>query len=190
MNKKGFTLMEILVVILIVATILSLFQVSYRKSQIIRANERARGMFIQLTNAARLFNEAYPNSKIYGSFGNSTAQTLGFYDPCYLFEEYTDNATGQYAELHDNIAPFALRFREWGIANADSCNQNVTYEGYRFVLCNPSFSGAQPSEANNLCTPDKFAVMIATSDVTSAKYTGNGVHAWITNGYSFENNYN
>lgn len=195
MNKKAFTLMEILVVILILAVILSLYQVSHRNSQIIRTNERARAMFAELTNAARLFNEMYPNTKIYGGFGDNSGASQGYLNPCFLFEGAVSDP-----DVRDTMASYALRPRDWGITSVAECGSGFNYEGYKFVLCDPSFDSdaTQPAAAatgngTNLCKDSedggrpKFAVMINPDNLTYYKYA-NG-YAWMTSGYEFDNTY-
>ncbi|MBQ4493952.1 MAG: prepilin-type N-terminal cleavage/methylation domain-containing protein [Elusimicrobiaceae bacterium] len=191
MAKKGFTLMEVLVVILIVAVIISLYQITHRNAQIVRANERARAMFVEFTNAARLFNEMYPATKVYGGFGDTNAQSLGYLDPCNLFLGYFADQ-----EVQDNIQSYALRPQDWGLNSAGACGNGLQYEGYTFVLCNPSFDSdaPQPNLAAGMChdaqagnTP-KFAVMINPANLTYSKYAGR--YAWMTSGYEMGNNYN
>lgn len=186
MTKKGFTLMEILVVILIIAVVIAFFNISYRSARIVRTNERARAMFVELTNAARLFNDTYPTTKIYGGFGNADAQNLGYLDPCKLFLGAIDDA-----EVQDNIASYALRFRDWGLDTPGDCNANLRYEGYTFILCNPDFDTDDTKQPHANCIVDgvpRFAVMITPDSVTFAKYSGR--HAWMTSGYELANNYN
>ena len=191
MNKKAFTLMEILVVILILSVILSLYQVSHKNSQIVRTNERARAMFAELTNAARLFNEMYPNTKIYGGFGDTSGSSQGYLNPCFLFEGAVSDP-----DVRDTMASYALRPRDWGITSVADCGPGLKYEGYTFVLCDPSFDSdaTQPSVANGKCLDTnadgntKFAVMLNPDNLTYSKYA-NG-YAWMTSGYEFGNSYN
>lgn len=190
MNKKAFTLIEMLVVVLILVILVSIFQMTYGNAKIVRANERARARFIEITNAAKLFNETYPDTKIYGGFGNAEAQNLGYLNPCNLFLDYFNSPNAEYnQEVRDNIYPYALRARDWGLNNAGNCSSALNYEGYTFVFCNPSFvaDAQQPTEANGHCKADRFAVMITPNDVTYPKFSGK--IAWITRSYELLTDY-
>ena len=190
MNKKAFTLMEILVVILILSVVLSLYQVSHRNSQIVRTNERARAMFAELTNAARLFNEMYPSTKIYGGFGDTSGSSQGYLNPCFLFQGAVSDP-----DVAEAMASYALRPRDWGLSSVADCGPGLNYEGYKFVLCDPSFDSdaVQPTAADGKCHDtqaggaSKFAVMLNPSDLTYSKYAGR--YAWMTSGYELDNNY-
>ncbi len=189
MNKKGFTLMELLVVILIICIIVYMASVSFSNSRVVRANEHARAMFAELTNAARLYNELYPDKKVYGSFGQSSfpSDCPDCQNPCILFEGFSGNA-----EMQSNMASFILKPALWGLSSLSQCNANLTFKEYKFILCNPSLeAGAtQPDtrcrDSNDGGKP-KFAIMITPSSVTNPKYSGK--YAWITGGYQMGNNY-
>ena len=192
MKKKGFTLMELLVVILIISVIVYMASASFSNSRVVRANENARAMFAELTNAARLYNEIYPESKVYGNFGQSSfpADCAGCKNPCILFKDFVADS-----ELQSNIASFALKPAEWGLTNASQCSSTLRYKEYQFVLCNPNFptSGTSTNQPNIKCYDSngggkpKFAVMITPSSVTNPKYSGK--YLWMTGGYQMANNY-
>ena len=182
MNKKGFTLMEILVVVLIVVILVSMYSLTYKRSIGTRNNERARAMLVELANAAKLYNEMNPNRKIYGNFGDNppSIDCPGCVNPCVLFRGTTDD------EL---MTSFSLKPREWGIANADSCGNSINYQGYTFYICNPYYDAEHQTQPSDFCVGEdgpRFAVM--TSPGTApAVYRGN--QAWITMDYRLDNNY-
>ncbi len=190
MKKKGFTLMELLVVILIFSIIVGLSSISYRNARVVRTNERARSMLAELANAAKLFNEMYPNTRIYGTFGNETipADCNNCIDPCNLIEGYVEDA-----EVQRNIASFALKPRDWGVDVLSNCgNGNNNFQGYTFFLCNPSLNADATQPHDNCHDTEnngqpKFAVMITPASVTNSKYRDR--YAWITGGYQMGNNY-
>ena len=182
MNKKGFTLMEILVVILIVAVLCSLFSLAHRKNAIIKTNERARALLVELANAAKLYNEMFPSNKIYGSFGDTPpASTVcpGCVDPCHLFR-----GSGVDEEVNSLIESFALVPTEWGISSAAACGNSLNYEGYKYIICNPYIGNSQPDDD---CSNNRFAVMKSPTNMTYSKYSGK--IAWITEDYDLGNKY-
>lgn len=187
MNKKGFTLMELLVIVLIVAIIVAFARLSYSRSKDVRANEKARSKLVELANAAKLYNEIYPENKIYGSFGQSVFP-VGYASPCVLIKGFVSDE-----EFQDNIASFALNPGEWNAA-VNMCNHVMqAAEDYSYILCNPdaatSSSTGQPDsrckDSYNNSEP-KFAIM-PTSIGVQNQYTNK--YAWITLGQQFGSNY-
>ena len=187
MKKKGFTLIEVLVVVLIIAVLFAMYSASYESSKITRRNEKARAMFVEFANAARLFNEMYPSQRLVGTFGNTmgvdSSKCPNCKNPCILFEGYTSQ--GDVDTMHS----FVLKPLEWGLYDVGNCSSSFNYDGYDFILCNPYFSnesGAQPDEA---CNGDRFAVMkIPNDSAYGSRYKGK--HVWITNGYDIEDDFN
>ncbi len=191
MNKKGFTLMEILVVILIIVILVSLYSLTYRKSVQVRNNERARAMLVELANAAKLYNEMFPNQKISGGFGDNPQDCPSCQNPCELFR--SSESLENMSEEEKLIYPYALVPGEWGIANKASCGNSLEFQGYKFYICNPYYDGVnytnQPDgaclDANNV---PRFAVLKSpNTESTPSAYIDK--QAWITQGYELDNNY-
>lgn len=188
MKKKGFTLIEVLVVVLIIAVLFAMYSASYESSKITRRNEKARAMFVEFANAARLFNEMYPSTRLVGTFGDTmgvaSSKCPNCGHPCILFEGYTDQ------ENAETMHSFVLKPLEWELYDVGSCSSSFNYDGYDFILCNPYFineEGAQPS--NTICNSDRFAVMnIPNDSAYGSRYKGK--HVWITNGYDIEDDFN
>lgn len=189
MNKKGFTLMEVMVVVLIIAILVSLFSLTYRKSVEMRNNEKARAMLVELANAAKLYNEMFPDTQIAGGFGDNP-QCHNCHNPCDLFR-----STSPLEDMTDDeklIYPYALVPGEWGIASANSCGNSVNFQGYKFYICNPYYDGQTHTwQPHELCVDDnlvaRFAVLITPQSDTTYQYAGK--QAWITRGYELQNNY-
>lgn len=191
MNKKGFTLMEILVVVLIVIILVSMFSLTYKRTADIKTNEKARAMLVELANAAKLYNEINPNTKISGGFGDnpSTSDCPNCKNPCVLFR-------GAEGEDEATMFSYSLNPIEWGLSNANACGSDITFQGYKFFICNPYYDSThtqQPSGASGNCVENenntntkRFAVMMSPPDISS-KYSGK--QAWITEDYMLENNY-
>lgn len=185
MNKKGFTLMEILVVVLIVIILVSMFSLTYRRTAVIKTNEKARAMLVELANAAKLYNEINPNTKISGGFGDNPSSLDCPYckNPCVLFR-------GAEGEDEATMFSYSLNPIEWGLSNANACGSDITFQGYKFFICNPYYDSTHTQQPDGACVgPDdtkRFAVMISPTDI-SEKYRNK--QAWITEDYILENNY-
>ena len=183
MNKKGFTLVEILVVVIIIAILTAFYVSSHEKGVIIRKNEQATARFMELTNAARLHNEMYPGQRIAGGFGaNASDLCTNCLNPCNLFEGFNDTENFQ-----ANISGYALNPKSWGLSSAADCSNSLRYEGYEYILCNPYFSGSQP---DNTCSDDnnnaRFAIMKSPA---AGAGDFSGKTAWINDEYEISNNY-
>ena len=186
MSKKGFTLVEMLVVVLIISIVAFLYKGSHDKGVQIRRNERARAMFLELTNAARLHNEMHPEHKIVGGFGQTNADTFctDCVEPCYLFKGFS----GTVAVNVDDY--YALNPRTWGMDSAASCGSSIGYDGYNFYLCNPNFTGSQPNTGiTNQCTDGstKYFAVMTSPDNAGAFYTNK--IAFVMEDYSLSDNY-
>ena len=190
MHKKGFTLMEIMIVVLIIGILFTMYSLSYNSTKINRKNEKAVAMFVEFANAARLYNEMFPTQRVVGKFGStiiSSDACSGCVEPCRLFIGSNNNA-----DVQEYLQSFGLRPIEWSLDNALNCGTNFNYEGYTFTLCNPASLDddeavvAQPGACNGL---NAFAVMDVPSNPSKyGKYAGKKV--WITKGYEIANNLN
>ena len=193
MNKKGFTLMEVLVVVLIIAVLFVMYSASYDGARVTRRVEKARAMFVEFTNAAKLFNEMFPNTRLVGRFGttmgvntgaNSTCP--GCIDPCNLFEDYA------LEEDRANIHSYALKPLEWDDLNAGAnaganCSEGLKYKGqYDFILCNPYFDSSENAQPDG-CNSNMFAIMNIPDTNEFGKYKGK--HVWMTRGYEIQDDF-
>lgn len=166
-NKKGFTLIEVLVVVVLIAIVSMIAFPSFKKSREITKNEGARLKLLEVSNAARMYNEDAP-IKVAGRFGQ--AQAGGFVDPQVLF--YDTNAL-KVAYLKNKDA--------WS-----GSGTNLNYNGYTYYVCNPDISGGQPISACVNGTELRIAVMKKLDG--TGRYAG---EAWVstTNLGRVENNY-
>ena len=67
-SKKGFTLIEVIVVTLIIAALALLVAPSFKNSTVTNDMEKAKMGLIEYTNAVKLYNEVNPNDTIGGVF--------------------------------------------------------------------------------------------------------------------------
>lgn len=202
MQKKGFTLMEILIVVIIIGILFAMYSASYSSTKTNRKNEKAISMFVEFANAAKLFNEMFPRQRLVGVFGDTkvSSDCPGCKDPCYLFQGFgqSNPPTDEEREINEYLYSFGLRANEWDLTNLNNCSTSFNYEGYTFTLCNPY---ALENEDVNVAQPDdmcssserapgiKFAVMSIPNDSEyGSKYAGK--HIWITNGYEIDNDLN
>ena len=65
-NKKGFTLIEVVVVTLIIAALALLVAPSFKNSTVTNDMEKAKMGLTEYTNAMKLYNEVNPNNPLTG----------------------------------------------------------------------------------------------------------------------------
>lgn len=76
LNKKGFTMIEIIVVTLIIATLALLVAPSFKNSTMTADIEKAKIGLVELNTAVKLYYEVNPSGNISGIFNNNTYQKL------------------------------------------------------------------------------------------------------------------
>jgi len=69
-NKKGFTLIEVVVVTLIIAALALLVAPTFKNSTVTNDMEKAKMGLTEYTNAVKLYNEVHPNTQLSGYFNN------------------------------------------------------------------------------------------------------------------------
>lgn len=67
-NKKGFTLIEIVVVVLVIAILALLVAPSFKNSALTNKIEKAKVGLVELTTAVKLYNEVNPSDILSGGF--------------------------------------------------------------------------------------------------------------------------
>ena len=77
-NKKGFTLIEVIVVTLIIAALALLVAPSFKNSTITNDMEKAKMGLVEFTNAAKLYNEVHPSAPISGTFDSIMYSKLAY----------------------------------------------------------------------------------------------------------------
>lgn len=75
-NKKGFTLIEVVVVTLVIAALALLVAPSFKNSTVTNDMEKAKMGLTEYTNAVKLYNEVHPNNKLSGFFGDAHFSAL------------------------------------------------------------------------------------------------------------------
>ena len=82
-NKKGFTLIEIIVVTLIIATLALLVAPSFKNSTLTTNMEKAKIGLAELNTALKLYYEIHPNASLKGILAGKKFETLADEDTEY-----------------------------------------------------------------------------------------------------------
>jgi prepilin-type N-terminal cleavage/methylation domain-containing protein len=174
-SNKGFTFIEVAVVVVLIAVISLMAFPSYNDSRVVAQNEMARAKLSELATAARMYNEgAKGTSRLAGGLGE--AGVADFTDPAVLFskEEVLMGSLG-------------LDSHGWGTIPSPcvlggSCLYR--FAGYRYYVCNPDLNApAAKQPAGSGCNGTQIAVMrgplqsegLASSSLVYTKYGG---HSW------------
>lgn len=160
LNRKGFSFIEVLVIVVLIA-ILSLIAVpSYKKGVETSKNNQARGKLLEIATAARMYNEdAHSQDRIAGYFGTPAT---GYQDPTVLFSSTVEGSASE----GDDVSYAYLR-------DAGSFDPGTyTYRGYKFYICMPNGDGGGSGDSKCDSDINVIAIMEATSSVTDERYAG------------------
>ena len=154
MNKKrGFTFVEVMVVVIVIAIIALLAFPSYRRARIVTQNDMARAKLIEVANAARMFNEeARGTARVAGGLDGSTLVT-GFESPTRLFTHTPDHA--MFAQAGNEYKAY-LDLDGWNVITGGG---GFHFRGYRFFVCNPDSIDASGQPAGSGCDGTRIATM-------------------------------
>jgi len=161
MGKKGFTLIEVLVVVVFIAIVSMIAFPSYKKAKAITANDAARVKLLELATAVMMYNEAdnMDNSgkfhKVAGDFDGNRPSVDDDYPYIYdslmnLFDDITNN---------QNNTPYLANKDSWYAADGVSRDFN----GYQYIVCVRESGVPQP---NTACNTSRVAVMILKSPLS------------------------
>lgn len=151
-SRKGFTLMEILAVLLIIAVVLSFAIPAFRSVRFEQRNSLAKAGVKKLSEAVRSFYQNSKGVKIKGSFRGDALGTIG---SCQNIGASGVPGTGQEADIMQLFA--------CGYLNAND------FAGlpYTFYSC-------VEGVASTACNGKPYAVAVATDSSTAGKkYTQN-----------------
>lgn len=155
-RKNGFTFVEVLVIVVLIAIISLVAVPSYKKGLETSKNNQARAKLLEIANAARMYNEdARGSAQVAGSFG---APVEGYSDPRSLFfssvvsaeEDMNESSTSKYAYLTDPESLSGTGFR-----------------GYNFYICTPDVEDATCGGDINV-----VAIMTPGESITDERYVG------------------
>ncbi len=153
-RKNGFTFVEVLVIVILIAIISLVAVPSYKKGLETSKNNQARAKLVEIANAAKMYNEdARGTARIAGSFNNPVA---GYSDPRALFfsniasSGMNESETKNYAYLTDPESFSGTGFR-----------------GYDFYICTPDVADAACGGDINV-----IAIMTPGENITDERYVG------------------
>ena len=178
--KKGFTLMEILAVLLVIAVVVSMAVPVFRSVRYEIKNGQAKTAAKKLSDAMRSY---YQMSRGLGvkqeCFTPSTAagRSVVLTDPSLCSSPTSDGIPYQNSTASDSSRP--------SVGQLFSCGY-LSYKDfismpYEFCTCNPVPNGSQPTkcqidEAKNQNTP---LVVVRGVDGAGKKYTASGYHIYV-----------
>ncbi|MDR1124136.1 MAG: prepilin-type N-terminal cleavage/methylation domain-containing protein [Elusimicrobiota bacterium] len=146
-DKKGFTLIEVLVVVVVVAILALLAFASYKRARLTAQNEMARAKLVEVAMAAQMYNEdARGSARVAGGLGQ--ARVAGFQNAELLFLRTPTDTSFSY-----------LKNIEWNKTCTDSNSCVHHYRGYNFYVCNPDSNSASNQPAGSGCDGKMIAVM-------------------------------
>lgn len=154
-GKKGFTFVEVLVIVVLIAIISLVAVPSYKKGLETSKNNQARAKLVEVANAAKMFNEdARGADQIAGSFG---APLAGYRNPEDLFF-WTPSAMEK-----DDAGKYAY------LKNPESFS-GKGFRGYDFYICPPDkvVAGAH-AKCNSI---NVIAVMTPSDTIKDERYVG------------------
>jgi len=128
LHKAGFTLLEVLVVVVIAVTVTMFSVPAYKKSQARAQYMTASGVLIELATATQMLMESYPNLVI-SSAAFNTNETTDATDP-------TNSTAAKWMRGQNYLAKVNF-------------NSNGTYMGYTY-----SFSTQGTAACGEECTKD------------------------------------
>jgi len=168
-HKAGFTLAEMLIVVMIAAAVVIWAIPSFKKAQSRARFDAARGFLIDLGNAVQSFREDLYNSGAsnpYFPIGTSAIQLQAGH---VVAANYDLSDIQTYAGNDENLikAMFGLDYLPY-IAVTGS-GTNTTYKGYKFYICPDAAKNSTPSPC---CAKagDAFAVACMYDSTADAKY--------------------
>ncbi|MDR0734599.1 MAG: prepilin-type N-terminal cleavage/methylation domain-containing protein [Elusimicrobiota bacterium] len=153
-NKKGFTLLEILVVIVVIAILSLLAMASYKRARVTSQNEMARVKLVEVAAAAQMYNEdARGENRVAGGFGRSPVANFQRAELLFSRTATNDISASTYSYLKN---------KEWNQVGACAGGGNdcvLHYRGYNFYVCNPDSTSTAGQPAGSGCDGKMIATM-------------------------------
>ena len=151
-GEKGFTFVEVLVIVVLIAIISLIAVHSYKKGLETSKNNQAKGKLVEIANAARLFNEdARGADQVAGNFESPVS---GYRDPSALFYFTPDDTE---LEAHKDYAY---------LKDAEAFS-GTTFRGYKYYICTPDKADANCGNDINV-----IAIMTPGETITDPRFTG------------------
>ncbi|XTP68617.1 prepilin-type N-terminal cleavage/methylation domain-containing protein [Parelusimicrobium proximum] len=176
MNKRAFTLIEILVVIIVITVVLVIAFPAYKSTQLKSDNDAAQAIMIDLANAVRMyelnrgvsFNETIDKTDVVNS---SDCSSSTFTNAQLLF------ACGY-------MQPFKL-----DTVSVSGTNRDV-YRGYQFYVCSNGSGGHSCCDSGDLSYPRRRVVMDLADKTAKNRFGKTSTTcAWVDRLGNVGNNY-
>ena len=152
MQKKGFTLLEVLIVVVILASVVLFAAPAYKKMQARAQYNAALGTLIQLGEGLRLLYENYPN-RVWGSDPIELNNSNIFSNENVTRAKGVENLNDLDLAVQENIDTFFASLVARGymarLKNIDDASNQ-----FRFFICHPD---GDPGDCCN--KPDEIACM-------------------------------
>lgn len=162
MNKRGFTLLEVLVVV-VIAVMVSAFAVpSFKRSQSRNKNSTATGILMDIGNATRVMRADFPNLDFSGQV---TSAHFSAANACLDKPTNACAINYMFGKKYLMTIPF------------DGSN---TVKGYKFYVCGKGGGGG------GCCTNERAATM---QNTVSGDFYPTDKCAWVDNSGLLGNNY-
>ena len=175
MQKRGFTLLEILIVVIILASVLAFAFPAYKRTQDRNLYTAATGVLLDLGNAVQNFQTdlatfgnttSFPSTceKTQDDWQHPSAGTAPVYDDAHFVDLHDMQAVSfPYALFARNyIQPIPYDYCTLAYSTCGSSDACV-YKGYIFYLC-----PVNGSSSDACCDVDTVACMQLSPDVTRA----------------------
>lgn len=144
-NKKGFTLIEVVVVTLIIAVLAMLVAPSFKNSALTNQMEKAKIGLVELTTAVKLYNEVHEEDPISGVFNIENFQKLTEEDTEQGYV-YLQNASARWGFRPGSTTDYSL----WGGDAVLDC-QYVIGEVGASVLASTTCRFINPEDESAEC---------------------------------------
>lgn len=156
-TQKGFTLLEVLIVVVIAVSVAAFAVPAYKKSQDRNRYMAAQGALIDLGNGVRALradmvtdapNKTFPTSSSYLAVNSSWQSTSG--------TNYTNSKDKSLSELDNTTLGYALFSRRY--MSPISFDSGNSYKGYMFYIC------PQNTSTSSVCCQSNSNAVACMSD--------------------------
>lgn len=140
--KKGFTLLEVLIVVVIAVSVTAFAVPAYKRTQERNRYLAAQGVLLDLGNSVRMIRAALLDEGTDRTFPYGPRNTLkmsAVYQPPTTSSYYTQSAEGALSDLGSTPLPYALFSRKFMMPIPYDDTTNSRYKEYEFYVCPQSY---------------------------------------------------
>ncbi len=160
-SNKGFTLLEVLIVVVIAVSVAAFGVPAYKKSQERNRYLAAQGVLMDLGNAVRTFRQDLRISCM-----SSGSAGKNFPTSAVLLRSNLQNTTqeGDFCSLTSNASMVSAMFTRKYLAPIQFATGTDVYKGYSFYIC------PQNSSSSSYCCGGDSSVVACTRNTSSSNY--------------------